>query len=93
MFAVNDEVVLFAGTRPCQHNTEHNPAHPCRGKVLKVGRKYYTIQSTGSPTRIQLNNAGIGKLYTVAEARKLHRLNFLNDSRPASVVDAIINKL
>ena len=37
---------------PIQHNSRKSPEHPCRGKVLKVGRKLIHVDSIGAPWQL-----------------------------------------
>lgn len=79
MFNIGDEVVVFYGGYPLQHNSEHNKSHPTRGKILKVGRKFYSVESTDTPIKAYINEEDSDSMitvHTVEEAKELHRKNF-----------------
>lgn len=93
-FKPGDEVVVFNGNHPCQHNSQHSPKHPCRGKVLKIGRLLFHVQSTGAPLKIRMDGTGCFKAYSVEEAKIRHRANFpAGDWRSAAMIDRIVMEL
>jgi len=91
-FTVGDEVVVFYLKTPLQHNSLHSPKHPCRGVILKKGRKYYHVQSTGAAIQVLIDNSGTTRVYTVEEARELHRKNFggPGEWRTAEFIEEVI---
>jgi predicted transcriptional regulator len=76
MHNIGDEVVVFAYGRPLQHNSRKSPDFPCRGKILRKGRKYYHIESSGT-LKIEIDNSGTFTIHTIEEAKKLHIENMM----------------
>lgn len=79
---VGDIVVLFVGGYPCEHNSaEANTlgGSGCRGRVLKIGKKYTYISSIGSPWKVENNNPHFFIL-PVDQAREVYREKLANVS-------------
>ena len=73
---VGDEVVLGhvvdegKGFAPCRHNSQNNPKHPCRTKVIRVGTKIIEIEASGYKSISVYKAGSIWAIATVEEARK-----------------------
>lgn len=83
---------LAPGGIPCEHNSKHSLEHPCRGIILKVGRKWIHVQSTGPNVKAAAyvpNTTGWFAV-PVDEAKRLYRLGL--ESRPAYRTQAFIDK-
>lgn len=93
MFKVGQEVVVFVHGRPCQHNSGNSPKHPCRGKVVKVGRLNVHVESLGAPWVIAMDGKHGRSAHTVAEAHRLHRINLASDGRTAAQVQDILSRI
>lgn len=72
-FAVGDEVVVFFIGHTMQHNSGEYPQHPCRGKVLKVGRKHYKVSTRGAPLTVPIDGSGPLTIETVTKAKEIKR--------------------
>lgn len=94
-FQVGDEVVVFYSSSPLQHNSKNSPKHPCRGKVLKVGRKNYQIQSNDGRLVLPIDQSGMLTIETVEDARIRHSKNFAgpDEWRSAKMIQKILARL
>lgn len=90
---VGKEVVVMYVDHPLRHNTEHSPKHPCRGKILKVGRIYAHVQSTGSPIKVRLDGEGLIDMMDIAEAKEKYREDLIAFGRTPAQVDAYVEEL
>lgn len=101
MFKVGDEVVLFVGETVCHCNSEYSPEHPCRGKILKVGKLYYHIQVTGAPVKIAIDGAETHKgwnIQTIENGKAkyrafMERFKGEDDSAYAAHIDHCVDNL
>ena len=57
MVRVGDVVVVFLSGVPVAHNSREFPDHPCRGRVLAVGRKLVKVSTIGAPLRVPFSRA------------------------------------
>lgn len=80
-----DEVVLFYLNWPLQHNSRGNAAHPCRGRITRVGRKYLYVSSTGPDVRVAIDASGMITALRVDTAKWLHRREFMKHRTYRSV--------
>lgn len=76
---VGDEVVLFYAGRPCQHNRQNNPDHPCRGIVLKRGPKLLHIQSNGAPWKVRHDGETLCTALLLPDAKEQYLVKLMCD--------------
>jgi hypothetical protein len=90
---VGDEVVVMILGYPVDHNGAKSPKHPCRGRVLKVGRIWIHVDSRGAPFKCRTDGGNRPQALPVEEAREVYRRKFLDDRRSDDVIEAIIASL
>lgn len=97
-FKVGDEVVLMASYGiPVRCNSAHNPEHPCRSTIVKVGRTRVYGHLTGKDTAyaFALNEGQTGFLAVpLEEAKRLYRQSLAKyDNRSSDRIDELVNSL
>lgn len=73
---VGDVFVAFAGSSPCQCNSEGFPDQPCRVRISKVGRTrvYASLSGHKNPMPMSLNDQQSGlTLVSIEEAKRRYR--------------------
>lgn len=80
MFKVGDEVVIMIGNSPLDFNKGE---HPARGKILKIGRKLYSVECLyGSPIKVSIDGSCGWRAMSVADAKVLYRKSFAGHKDP-----------
>lgn len=98
---LNQIVVLFRGKSPVAHNSSQIRelgGDGCRGRVVKVGKKWAYISTLGAPWKVAIEAAYTDKsdyALPVDEAKAAHRKNFEgpNEWRTPEFINEVINSL
>ena len=93
--SVGDEVVIFSSGYPLQHNSSGSLQHPCRGTVVKKGRKLIHISSNGAPWTVRIDGTGRDTALIVPDAKEYYLANFMANRayRTTKFVEECVDKL